>query len=565
MSPANIEKLAEQLCHGTLTRAQSWEMAAAVDLIAVEMLRSDSSIGLTEVRAAAGVLNAYRYFEHTVQLAGMWTHRGRPVDLRINRLHAQAAINLGALKEAEDRVALGLALTAGSGVGEQEAARERIEYLGLRARILKQRALASDDLDELAAAVEAYWQPYRTDVSQRRSLWHGVNALALGCRLQLRGGTLPAGLDVEALGRELSEQAIASLRADPHNPWPIAILSEAQLALNQCDSAELWLYRLLHHPGITPFVLDSYDRQLREIWEGSALASSTRCADLLAGIMARYMMQTESRVTFAAPDIEAMRDQLARDTTGFERNFSGERGISLATLREMLRACESIGCVTNHLGERLGTGFLVKGSALVPEWGEGPVFVTNAHVLSDIVAGAIPLAEARVTFEVESASAKMPVFRQVGDLLFTSPPGELGAMKVDPDRLDATVVRLPDLGATAGLKVSSALPRLTKLSRAYVVGHPRGGGLQLSMHDSQLLDIDDAERLLHYRTPTDPGNSGSPVFNTAWEVMALHHGGSSSTPWLHGNGIYEANEGISLAAIAASARANLAGSGRRLD
>jgi V8-like Glu-specific endopeptidase len=73
--------------------------------------------------------------------------------------------------------------------------------------------------------------------------------------------------------------------------------------------------------------------------------------------------------------------------------------------------------------------------------------------------------------------------------------------------------------------------------------------LQISLHDSVLLDIDNDERLVHYRTPTDPGSSGSPVFNALWEVMALHHGGSASTPRLRGEGTYEANEGISLSAI----------------
>ena len=86
-------------------------------------------------------------------------------------------------------------------------------------------------------------------------------------------------------------------------------------------------------------------------------------------------------------------------------------------------------------------------------------------------------------------------------------------------------------------------------ARAYVVGHPRGGGLQVALHDSRLIDVDDDERLLHYRTPTDPGSSGSPVFNEAWEVMGLHHAGSATTPRLHGTGTYEANEAIALGAI----------------
>ena len=553
-----IDGLVRTLCEGRLTPAQSWEIAEAVEQIERRLMQRDAVIGLVQIRAAVEALNAHRHFEHAARLAAIWTRHGHAVDLRLNRCHAQAAINVGALAEGESLIATGLALAEAAGDKKQEAARERLEYLGLRARILKQRAVASGDLDALASAVEAYWAPYVAGTSPAKPSWHGVNVLALGRRLQRDGGGLPAGLDIDALGRELLSAVEVSQRDKPDDPWLIATLSEAHLAMGHADDAELWLYRLLHHPNTTPFVVDSYDRQLREVWGGSGLANGTRTVDRLAGIMARHMMQTESRMTFSAPDIGAMRAQLASDPTGFEKNFAGERGISRATLTEMLKACASIGCVTNLVGERLGTGFLVKGSAFVPAWGDAPVFVTNAHVLSDTVAGAVPLSQARVTFEVESAAAKEPIFRAVGELLFTSPPGELGAMKADPDRLDATVVRLVRLESATGLEVSDSLPRLNKLSKAYVVGHPRGSGLQLSMHDSQLLDIDDAERLLHYRTPTDPGNSGSPVFNTAWKVMGLHHGGSSSTPWLRGTGVYEANEGISLAAIGASARAHAA-------
>jgi hypothetical protein len=39
------------------------------------------------------------------------------------------------------------------------------------------------------------------------------------------------------------------------------------------------------------------------------------------------------------------------------------------------------------------------------------------------------------------------------------------------------------------------------------------------------------------------------VFNARWEVVALHHAGSTTAPRLHGLGEYEANEGISLRAI----------------
>ena len=176
------------------------------------------------------------------------------------------------------------------------------------------------------------------------------------------------------------------------------------------------------------------------------------------------------------------------------------------------------------------------------------MFVTNAHVISDTVPNAIRPSNARVTFELESTPEAMPAAYKVGELLFTSPPGELGTR--EGGSLDVTLVRLDGLpSAYAGLPTTSTLPLIDAKAKAYVIGHPQGSGLQISLHDSLLLDIDDDECLVHYRTPTDPGSSGSPVFNKQWDVIAVHHSGSSKTRRLHGDGFYEANEGISLSAV----------------
>jgi V8-like Glu-specific endopeptidase len=165
-----------------------------------------------------------------------------------------------------------------------------------------------------------------------------------------------------------------------------------------------------------------------------------------------------------------------------------------------------------------------------------------------------------VTFEVESAAAGKPVVYKVAEVLFTSAPGKLGVP--DRDSLDVTIVRLEGLSpGVSVLTVAKNLPLIQDGAKVYVVGHPRGSGLQISLQDSRLLDIDDIDCLVHYRTPTDPGSSGSPAFNTEWQVVALHHGGASNTPRLHGIGTYAANEGISLATIGAVWRSRRASSG----
>jgi V8-like Glu-specific endopeptidase len=94
------------------------------------------------------------------------------------------------------------------------------------------------------------------------------------------------------------------------------------------------------------------------------------------------------------------------------------------------------------------------------------------------------------------------------------------------------------------------MPTVNSGQRLYVIGHPRGGGLMFSMQDNRLVDHGaPTDYRVHYRTPTEPGSSGSPVFNGSWELVALHHSGSATMKRIHGAGTYEANEGIWIQAI----------------
>ena len=52
--------------------------------------------------------------------------------------------------------------------------------------------------------------------------------------------------------------------------------------------------------------------------------------------------------------------------------------------------------------------------------------------------------------------------------------------------------------------------------------------------------VEVGERYVHYKTPTDPGSSGSPVFNQKWQLVALHHAASTQK---------QANEGVRIDVI----------------
>jgi V8-like Glu-specific endopeptidase len=68
------------------------------------------------------------------------------------------------------------------------------------------------------------------------------------------------------------------------------------------------------------------------------------------------------------------------------------------------------------------------------------------------------------------------------------------------------------------------------------------------MQDNLLLDYQDPR--IHYRTPTEGGSSGSPVFNQQWELVGLHHKGQKDMKKLNNKGgVYDANEGIWIQTI----------------
>ncbi len=56
-----------------------------------------------------------------------------------------------------------------------------------------------------------------------------------------------------------------------------------------------------------------------------------------------------------------------------------------------------------------------------------------------------------------------------------------------------------------------------------VIQHPMGGPKQYATAGNELVDL--LDDFLHYKTDTEPGASGSPVFSALWQTVALHHSG----------------------------------------
>jgi V8-like Glu-specific endopeptidase len=112
-------------------------------------------------------------------------------------------------------------------------------------------------------------------------------------------------------------------------------------------------------------------------------------------------------------------------------------------------------------------------------------------------------------------------------------------------------------------RLSVQLGKLVLGEKVNIIGHPDGRLKEIVLRDNAVLvRLDD---FVQYRTDTRPGNSGSPVFNDQWEVVALHHSGvpkkddqgrvlrKDGRPWSQGDGDdaidWVANEGVRISSI----------------
>lgn len=159
--------------------------------------------------------------------------------------------------------------------------------------------------------------------------------------------------------------------------------------------------------------------------------------------------------------------------------------------------------------EGYGTGFLV-----------GPnLLLTNNHVLYTAELARKSFAEFEFEQDINDQQKTSKSFDLRPDEVFVT----------DPD-MDFTLVSVAPV-TTEGIQLTNyGLLRLVEdtgkvLNGEYVsiIQHPEGGLKQCCLRENEVVDVFD--NWLHYMTDTQPGASGSPVFNDQWLVVGLHHSG----------------------------------------
>jgi S1-C subfamily serine protease len=414
---------------------------------------------------------------------------------------------------------------------------ERAEALGGLGRCYKQLYVMSKDAGlrsrHLQLSLAAYQQAYEQNPSR---VWQGINVVAmLSAAARDRIG-LADHINPEGDARRLAAQILQVIDAAPDpDAWGKATAIEACLALGDGQEALERAVSFVDDRDADSFKIASMLRQLSEVWK---LQTARPPGDTLLPFLRSALLDQDGGTVRVTGEEVGPRPAADMPDEHLERVFGYERFKTLTWYRNGLSRCRAVGQVENVNQDGIGTGFVVSGNSLHPDLPDR-VFITNSHVVPE----GLPYREAMIFFRGLDSAGSAQGFR-VARVWWQDPSRSPG--------LDATILQLDSMpDAIDPIPVAARLPALDDgvAQRAYVIGHPRGlNQPQFSLQDNLLLDYDSVH--VHYRSPTEPGSSGSPVFDGAWALIALHHAGATDTPRLNGRGgSYAANEGIRLSAI----------------
>jgi hypothetical protein len=210
-----------------------------------------------------------------------------------------------------------------------------------------------------------------------------------------------------------------------------------------------------------------------------------------------------------------------------------------AVFREKMAQVEVRVCKVEIDGRAAGTGFLV-----------GPESVlTNYHVLENVLKGTTPASNVACRFDYKvladtTRDEGVKVGLHAADWkIDASPcsPAERTRQPDDPppkpEELDYALVKLarrfgdepvaPRGGSDAPkrgwLTIGSESVAFVSKEPLLIAQHPDGMPLKLAVDTDSVIGMNAGGTRVRYATNTEPGASGSPVFDLSWKLVALHH------------------------------------------
>lgn len=184
--------------------------------------------------------------------------------------------------------------------------------------------------------------------------------------------------------------------------------------------------------------------------------------------------------------------------------------VSVEFFERGIEAAMSVGRV--DVGGSVGTGFLVGNNILL----------TNHHVLSTSEDAMLATLELDAEENRFGAPKRSQAFRLAPQTFWaTSEDLDFSFVAVEPTSIEGTPLSAygwhPLIAGEGKIRVGEGVS---------IIQHPGGQVKMVAVHNARLIqlrnDVED-EAFCFYTCDTERGSSGSPVFNSNWEVIALHH------------------------------------------
>ncbi len=430
---------------------------------------------------------------------------------------------------------------------------------------------------QLGKAIECYGRDF--DPQRPGENWYqGINYIALLKRAQRDRIPADAKADPDTMAKGMIAALEPKAVPDTDEPWLLASVGEAYLALGDFQNAAKYFGLYTNHSQINAFHLNGTVRQLEEVWQLTSTAKEAGA--ILTNMKAALAKMDGGFVSLGAGERRAIAQAgNVEFQQFFETTTTGGKYINFGLLKRIVACGASVAAIQIKLGQAgrtVGTGFLVKGSDFSATLSSDKSYIlTNAHVVWDHARNqgyedkAISPEVARIVFENDQIDGRPDVY--TCRVVWQSPSSQLDATLIELNRRVDHIAPLEIAPANTPLSVASGTTKGTKLA---VLGHPQGGNLSIgvlgSLDEMQGTLVDRGPRantenpvFLHYMTPTEPGNSGSPVFEAeSWRVVALHHvgfvEGTRGLAKLGGKaGEHLANEGIWIESIRAAVKDEL--------
>jgi hypothetical protein len=354
---------------------------------------------LAEAKDLVEALRDEALYEEMGALAEAVSRRD-PKDARNRRLYGQYLINTGKATVAIDLLT---PLAQRLEKGDPEFA----EAMGLIGRANKQIFFdAGDKADPsahaaLGQALAAYRVPF--EESPEKNTWHGVNLLALLYRARRLGVQIAPDLSPRQVAKSVVAELVATPKEKRHPVWYLPTLAEASLGLGDWDVVEGNVRAYAASDRVRPFQIESTLRQFTEVWDIEALDERGR--GLVTTLRARLLQLNGGEIRASAEDVQRWREQAPPTPGQLEAILGSEGPQTYKWWRTGLERASSVCAVRQRLGQRFGSGFLLKAGALGLQPPDELVALTNFHVVNKEGAlGALTPETAEVAFEAADAN-----------------------------------------------------------------------------------------------------------------------------------------------------------------